>query len=234
MLPTAPTATPCDAPIGARLARVRPHCLSSAEWALARNGVIDAVVATAPPSEPQAKAVASALCRFLAADSRWARDGAPDLAALLTSDAIERFISSPVLATCGPSHRRNTRSALRRIARALGAMRPSPAPRREPPNRAGSVFWPAVASFGPTTALIAAYRATGPSFHSTSIPDAGALALDLSVLAASVADGAADKLGPVQTAGRALRAAEDVTVVPAISPARVLIQLPTSSGLATV
>ena len=78
-----------------------------------------------------------------------------------------------------------------------------------------------MASSGPVTALVAAYRTKGRSFHALSIPNTGSLSLDLSGLVPNGPVVATDMLALVLTAGRALRAADDLTVVPEISPASV-------------
>lgn len=149
-----------------RVRRFTPRGLSEAEWSLARDAVVAAVVAAAPVSLEQAKLLASRLCAFLAwlPIEDWDRTGSPDLGRVLTCRRIEAFTSPAVMLGAAKSGRDAYRAKLNRLERAAaGVPRPVRAPASA--SAASRGFWPAVTSRGPFSVLAAAYAAYGCSLH---------------------------------------------------------------------
>lgn len=77
--------------VARRIDNYRPRCPSTEAWTLAEGEVRALVRAAAPRTSEAAKGLASTLCTFLATPCGWLFDGAPDLKALLTDAAIERY-----------------------------------------------------------------------------------------------------------------------------------------------
>ena len=85
--------------IARRIDTCRPRCLSTEAWAPAQSEVRALARAAAPRTPDEEKGLASTLCTFLATPWGWLHEGAPDLKALLTDAAIERYaarFSGPV------------------------------------------------------------------------------------------------------------------------------------------
>ncbi|MBO3095552.1 hypothetical protein [Cellulomonas dongxiuzhuiae] len=74
-----------------RIATYRPRLLSADAWTHAAAPVRAALTAAAPKNPEDAKVLGSSLCAFLASPCGWHPGEVPDLRALLSDAAIERF-----------------------------------------------------------------------------------------------------------------------------------------------
>lgn len=126
-----------------RLARYTPTALPAAQWELARDGVIAAVLSAGPENAEDAKGLVSRLCQLLAAHPGWDRRHAPSLPVLVTEAAIAMHLERLKAAGKSGKTRENHRADLRRIARGLAgtvtAARPA-APARAVPRASGPLL----------------------------------------------------------------------------------------------
>lgn len=145
-----------------RLEAYSPRGLSSREWELCRDVVLAAVQACSLRDASHARTLASQLCMFLSRlpVKTWDRQQVPDLAVLLSDEAIVAASKSRRLRATANS-RVAMRQYLREVARAVTGQvrRPLHAPVTAP--KRASAFWPAVALSGPVTVLAAGYAQRG-------------------------------------------------------------------------
>lgn len=122
-MPTTPFASarlePLAADALAAVAAYTPTVLPPPLWALCAPTVHATVAATGPCSARQAAKRASYLAHFLAGVSGWDRTTVPDLAGLLTEEAIGRFTAQCLAAGVGTKTVTDRRRYLRSAARAL-------------------------------------------------------------------------------------------------------------------
>lgn len=204
-----------------RLHQYSPNGLFETEWVRAREAATDAVMAAAPASLRQAQNLLSRLGVFLVWHPVWVRSGAPNFTELLAPKYIDSFVSSTKAS-------RRTRTYLRQIARATGALAPA-APIGSQRTRPVAVeFWTKVVGLGSFTMLAAAYRRRG---HSLMLCTFGGIIECLSgaewdlgsldVLAHSSDDssgGTSEELATVRAAALELRSAPDVDSTRVVRP----------------
>lgn len=213
-----------------RLEAYSPRGLSSREWELCRDVVLAAVQACSLRDASHARTLASQLCMFLSRlpVKTWDRQQVPDLAVLLSDEAIVAASKSRRLRATANS-RVAMRQYLREVARAVTGQvrRPLHAPVTAP--KRASAFWPAVALSGPVTVLAAGYAQRGGTmFQQTWNGLADDLVIDLAavtgrddqviVIAETTANtGGLGNVVDVQACAAVLRDASDVPIE--VSPA---------------
>lgn len=116
-----------------RIATYRPRLLSADAWTHAAAPVRAALTAASPKNPEDAKVLGSSLCAFLASPCGWHPGEVPDLRALLSDAAIERFAAG----FTGPQGtRQNHVRRLLALQRALAEVPRDAAVHRVPRRRA--------------------------------------------------------------------------------------------------
>lgn len=168
-----------DEELEVALSRYQPRSLPAAAWRVGRADVLAAVRATQPPTRDMGLALCSELCRFLAACSTWDRTNSSELCALLTEDAIERFVSGDAARTLTEATRRIYRASLRRVGRAIGSIPKRHKRKKTAAPKVAARFFSAMKEEGPFTALVAVYERCGHRFHALSLSGQASDADDL-------------------------------------------------------
>ena len=177
------------------------------QWAWARPVAVPLVALATAEAPGSGRPLLSLLAGFLASHPLWNRQSEPDLSVLLQSSHIDAYVVS------SPQHR-NAGAGLRRLARRARAMPERSTTPSKRPVAGATVFWHAVASAGPFTALVSASRRCGRVLTPRTLTDvAGGLieaAPDLSDLVAGCArDGDAGTVSMLHDVARTLRNLSD-------------------------